>query len=325
MIHINRRVILAASAVALSMPSWSQTSEKYPSRPIRMVVAFAAGGPGDILTRLVAHQMTEVLGQNVIVENKPGANGETGTVHVAQSPADGYTVLQVSTVQTINMALRDNIRYNLNRDFEPVAHAFEAPLVLVSPGTAPYKNVQGLLTYAKSKPEGIVYGSGGTGTVGHLSSELFRRSAGFQAIHAPYPGTGAAMNDLAGGRLDYFFSTIADSIGHIKSGRLKALAVTSTGRDPVLPGVPAMSEIGYRDINPLVSWGFMVPKGTPPAVVKVLQEAIAKSVNSPNVQKKLISMSVTPNFGGPEVLASSITRDFNIWSQVIKTANIQPN
>jgi tripartite-type tricarboxylate transporter receptor subunit TctC len=319
----------AAAAVLLACVSiaWSpltQAQDKYPSKPIRLVVPFAAGGPGDILARLLASQLPTQLGQNVIVDNRPGANGETGTENAARSPPDGYTILQVSTVQTISMALQEKLRYDLLRDFEPVSYAFEAPLVLVTPGSSPVRTVPALIAAARSRREGLSYGTGGVGTVGHLTAELFKRSAGITAVNVPYKGNGAAMGDLIGGRLDFYFATVAESQGNVKNGRLNALAVTSRSRVQGLPDTPTMAESGFPTLTPLVTWGFMVPKGTPAPIVKQLHEAIAKSIALPALQERLHTLGVTANVGDGNALATSIHSDLVTWRQVIRSANIQP-
>jgi len=321
-----RRGLLAGivASIALAGAPGVSSQDRYPSKPIRIVVPFAAGGPGDILGRIVAAQLQEVLGQSVIVDNRPGANGEPGTEYVAKSAPDGYTILQVSTVQTISMALQERLRYDLLRDFDPVSYVFEAPLVLVTPGTAAQRTVPSLVAYAKTKPEGLSYGTGGVGTVGHLSAELFKRSTGISAVNVPYKGNGAAMSDLVGGRLDFYFATIAESVGHIKGGRLNALAVSSKTRSRVLPDVPTMGEAGFSNFTPVASWGFMVPRNTPAPIVRQLSDAIAKGVGAPAVQERLQTLGVASNIGGPDALASSIRSDLTTWGQVIKAANIRP-
>ena len=301
----------------------SHATETYPSKPIRIVVPFSAGGPGDILARLVAAQLPAELGQTVIVDNRPGANGEIGTEQVARAEPDGYTVLQVSTVQVISMALQPTLRYDLLRDFEPVSYAVESPLVLLTGTETAQKTVAGLIEYAKQKPDGLTYGAGGVGTVGHLSSELFKRAAGIPAIGVPYKGNGAAMGDLIGGRLDFYFATVAESSANIKAGRLNALAVTSSVRDPRIPEIPTMAEVGFPNVNGLVSWGFMLPKNTPQPIVKRLSDAITASIDSPSFQKQLDTLGLTANVGGPEVLASAIRKDYSLWRNVITEANIQ--
>lgn len=313
-------LIAAASAACLPL---AQAQDKFPSRPIRLVVPFAAGGPGDILARLVATEMHTHLGQPVVVDNRPGASGETGTEQVAKSPADGYTILQTSTVLTVSMALRDNLRYDLLRDFEPVTYAFEAPLVLVTPGSSPHKTVASLIAYAKRKPEGLTYGTGGVGTVGHLTAELFKRRADIAAVNVPYKGNGAAMADLIGGRLDFYVATVGEAVGNIKEGKLNALAVTAKSRLSVLPDVPTTIEAGFTGLSPLVTWGFVVPKRTPAPIVRQLHEAIAKAVAAPATQERLHAMSITADVRDGSALTASIQSELSTWRQVIKAANIQ--
>lgn len=315
--------LLLSSALAV-VPFGASAEASFPSRALKIVVPFSAGGPGDILARVVASQLQETLGQSVVVDNRPGANGEPGTEQAARAEPDGYTILQTSTVQTISMVLRPVLRYDLLRDFEPVTYTFEAPLVLLTPSASSVKTVDELISLAAKSPDGLMYGTGGVGTAGHLTSEMFKRSANIQATSVPYKGTGAAVGDLIGGRLDFYFGTVADSIGNVSSGRLNALAVTSRQRDAMLPDVPTMTEAGFSELDPLVSWGFMVPKGTPAAIVDRLHNAIATSIAEPAVQERLRTLGVTSNVGGGEKLKNAIQKDLELWGNTIRQANIKP-
>lgn len=327
---VSRRTATASLLAAAAAPAGLLTSpgllaqERYPSKPIRLVVPFAAGGPGDILARMLAAQLPAQLGQSVIVDNRPGASGETGTEEVARAPADGYTLLQVATVQTILMALKEKVRYDLLRDFDAISYAFEAPLVLVTPGTGQVRTVAQLIAAAKAQAQGLNYGTGGIGTVGHLTAELFKRRASISATNVPYKGTGAAMGNLLGGRLDFYLATPAESIGHIRSGKLHALAVTSRSRISVLPDTPTLIESGMANTTAVATWGFMAPKGTPAPILRQLHEAISKAIATPAVQERLETLSIASNVGDGVALATSIQADLAQWRQVIKAANIQP-
>jgi tripartite-type tricarboxylate transporter receptor subunit TctC len=274
--------------------------DRFPSKPLRIIVTFGAGGSGDLVARTLAGQLGEVLGQPVIVENRPGGAAIPGTEYVANAPADGYTILQYTTMLAVNMVLQPRLPYDLFRDFTPLSYAFEAPLVLLTPGTSPSRKIDELLAFAKSSPQGISFGHGGSGSMSHLSGELFKRSVGIDAVSVPYKGNGRAMNDLIAGRLDYYFSTVSDVLPNIKAGRLNALAVTSTQRDPSLPNVPTMVELGYKDFTPVVSWGYLVPRNTPGPIVKQLQDAIAKANGAPAMQERLNAVGATSrDSGGP--------------------------
>jgi len=298
--------------------------DKFPSKPVNIVVTFGAGGVGDILARALAIQLTETLSQSVIVENRPGGSGVPGTQYVARAPADGYTILQYTTTLALNQIMRPNLSYDLLRDFIPLSFSFEAPVLLLTPGTSPNRKLSELVAYAKSQPRGISFGHGGSGSMSHLSSELLKREMGVDAVSIAYKGNGPAMTDLIGGRLDYYFAAVADSVANVQAGRLNALAITGTERDPSLPNVPTMIELGYKNFTPTIGWGFFVPKATPAPVAKQLQDAFAKAISAPAFQERLRSLGTTSkNSGGPDVLAAKVKEEIARWGPIIKAANIQ--
>lgn len=314
---------LLSLAVGLAVPASAQPA--FPSKPMRIIVTFGAGGSGDLLARALAQELGDILGQSVIVENRAGGNAIPGTEYAAKAPADGYTILEYSSTLAVNMVLQPGLSYDLFRDFTPIAYTFEAPLVLLTPATGPHRQVSDLIAFAKSNPKGISFGHGGVGSMSHLSGELFKRSMGIDAVSVAYKGNAPAMTDLIGGRLDYYFATLSDVLPNIKAGRLHAVAITSTQRDPMLPGVPTMVELGYKDFTPTTSWGFMVPKGTPPAVVKQLQDAIAKALGRPAMQERLAAVGAnSKGAGGPEVLTARMKAEIARWEPVIKAAHIKP-
>lgn len=319
-----RGCLLALAGVALGPQAMAQ--DKFPSKPIRIVVAFGAGGSGDLMARTLAAKLGEELGQSVVVENRPGGSAIPGTDHVAKAPPDGYTILQYTNTLAVNMVLQPSLPYDLFRDFTPLAYVSEAPLVLMTPGTSPNRKVPELLAFAKASPKGISFGHGGTGSMSHLSGELFKRATGIDAVSVAYKGNGPAMSDLIGGRLDYYFSTVSDMLPNIKAGRLQALAVTSPQRDPLLPEVPTMVELGFKDFTPMVSWGYLAPKNTPPAIAKQLQDAILKVTASPAMQERLQAVGATSkNAGGAEVMTAKMKAEIARWAPVIKAANIKPD
>ncbi|QDL38624.1 Bug family tripartite tricarboxylate transporter substrate binding protein [Rhodoferax sediminis] len=312
-------VTLAASA----SPAL-QAQEKYPSRPIRIIVPFTAGGVGDTVARIISQPLGELLGQSVIVENRPGGDSVTGTEYAARMPPDGYTILQVSTPQTINMVLREKPRYDLLRDFAPVARVAGSTLVLVVPATASPRSVADLIAYGKTKPGGLSYGSGAVGSVGHLSGELLKRAGGVTALHVPYKGNSAVIPDLVGGRLDFFFASQPEAVQGVAGGHLRALAVTATRRVPTFPDVPTMIESGFPGFDPASNYGYLVPAGTPAPVVRQLGDAIGKVVASPAVQERFQALGLTSSFGGPDELAATLKGEIARWGQVVKAANIRP-
>jgi tripartite-type tricarboxylate transporter receptor subunit TctC len=315
--------VLAVTGLGLSCPAIAQ--DKFPSKPLRIIVTFGAGGSGDILARALGQELGEVLGQPVIVENRAGGNAITGTEYAAKAPADGYTILQFTSTLAVNMVLQPGLPYDLFRDFTPIAYTFDAPLVLLTPAAGPNQKLSDLLAYAKANPKAISFGHGGVGSMSHLSGELFKRSMGIDAVSVAYKGNAPAMTDLIGGRLDYYFSTVSDVLPNIKSGRLHALAVTSTQRDPMLPNVPTMVELGYKDFTPTTSWGYLVPKNTPAPIVKQLEDAISKALSRPVMQERLSMVGANSRgAGGPEVMTARMKAEITRWQPVIKAANIKP-
>ena len=248
-----------------------------------------------------------------------------GTEYVAKAPADGYTILLYTSTLAVNMALQPGLPYDLFRDFAPVACTFDVPLALLTPASGPHQKVNDLVAFAKTHPRGLSFGHGGVGSMSHLSGELFKRAMGIDAVTVGYKGNAPAMTDLIGGRLDYYFATVSDVLPHIKADRLHALAVTSTQRDPMLPNVPTMVELGYKDFTPVTSWGFLVPKATPPVIVKQLRDAIAKALGRPVMQERLAVVGASSKgAGGPDILTARMKSEIARWEPVIKAVNIKP-
>lgn len=314
---------LFATLACLAAPVL-QAQDRFPSKPIRIIVPFTAGGVGDTVARILNTPLGDLLGQSVIVENRPGGDSVPGTIYSAKAPADGYTIMQVSTPQTINMVLRDKPGYDLLRDFAPVAPAVTGNLVLVVPATSPARSVADLVAYAKTRPGGLSYGSGAIGSVGHLSGELLKRATGMNALHVPYKGNSAVIPDLVGGRLDFFFSSQPEAVQGAAAGHLRALAVTSPRRVPTFPDVPTMIEAGLPNFESASNYGYVVPANTPPAVVKQLHEALARVLAMPSVQERFKGVGLTVIPGGPDELTAILKGEISRWGQVVKSAGIRP-
>src|SRR5258706_861993 len=311
------------ACVVYIAPAILHAQEKYPSKPIRIIVPFAAGGVGDTLARIISTPLAEQLGQPVIVDNRPGGDSVIGTEYAAGAAPDGYTILQVSTTQAINMVLREKTRYDLLRDFAPVARAVSSTLVLVVAASSPHRTVADLVAYAKSKPGGLSYGSGGIGSVGHLSGELLKRASGISALHVAYKGNSAVIPDLIGGRIDFLFASQPEAVQGVAGGQLRALAVTATRRVPGFPAVPTMIESGFQGFDPSGNYGYMVPARTPTMIVKQLHEAIAKVVAMTAVQERFQAVGFTSNIGGPEEMAATVKGELSRWGQIVKAENIR--
>lgn len=318
--HI-RRTLMACIVCIASPMLYAQ--DGYPSKPIRIIVPFTAGGIGDTVARIIGTRLVEQLGQPVLVENRAGGDSVIGTQFAAKAAPDGYTILQVSTPQTINMVLRKNPPFNLLRDFTPVARAVHSTLVLVVPASSPNQSVSDLVSFGKSKSGGLSYGSGGIGSVGHLSGELLKRSAGLSALHVPYKGNAAVIPDLVGGRLDFFFASQPEAVQGAAGGHIRALAVTATQRVPTFPAVPTMIEAGFPGFDPSSNYGYMVPANTPAPIVRQLHEAIAKVIASPGVQERFKSLGLTSNIGSPDEWSTTLKAEIVRWGKVVEAANIQ--
>jgi tripartite-type tricarboxylate transporter receptor subunit TctC len=314
---------LAAGAAALPAVSRVARAQAYPSRPVRIIVGFPAGGALDLVVRLVGQWLSEHLGQPFVIENRPGAASNIGTEVVVRAPADGYTLLGVSAINAINATLYDKLNFNFVRDVAPVASIMHVPFVMAVNPAVPVKTVPEFIAYAKSNPGKIAFASFGTGTGSHVAAELFKMRAGIKMLHVPYRGEAPALTDLIGGQVQVCFSTLPGSIQFIKAGKLRPLAVTTAKRQGVLPDVPTLSDFvtGYEASG----WsGVGAPKDTPTEVIDKLNNAINAALTDPRMEAKLSEL-------GGEVLALSpadfgklIAAETDKWGKVIRAANIKP-
>lgn len=298
-------------------------AEDYPAKPVRIIVPFAPGGGTDLVARLTAQKLSERLGQQFIVENRSGAGGVIGSDLVAKSKPDGYTLVVVSGSHTINPSLYRHLPYDTLRDFAPVTNLVAGPALLVVHPSVPANNVRELIALAKAKPGTLSFASSGNGSPPHLGGELFKWKAGVDMIHVPYKGNGPAYADLIGGQVSLMFPNIATSLQHVQSGRLRALAVTSRTRIRVAPDIPTVAESGLPGYE-LNSWfGLLAPADTPPAVLRLLQQEIAKIYQLPEVREKIVSQGVEPVANTPAEFAVEIKAEMAQWSQLFKAANIK--
>ncbi len=307
---------LAGVAAALALAAGAQ-AQTYPSKPITWVVPFTAGGVTDTTSRAVGKRLGELLGQQIVIENRPGAGGGVGTEQVSRAPADGYTVLY-GTAGTLasNIALYKNLRYKQS-DFKLVHAMFATPTILAVNASKPFKTTADLVAFAKKNPERLTYGSAGAGTGTHLTAELFQDAAGIKLIHVPYKGSAPAVNDLIGGTTDLGFDYPVTLLPHIQSGRLRALAVTGSHRLAALPDVPTMAELGFPQAE-ATSWSsIVVPAGTPDAIVKTLADALATALADPAVVKPIEANGSTTLVG----YRDQKFKDF-LASETVKWANV---
>ena len=280
-------MLFAAIVVAAPGPGHAQT---YPSRPIQLVVAFLPGGVGDIVGRAVADKLSATLGQPVTVENRPGSTGAAGTRSVVRATPDGYTLLVGQTTEiVINRALSGDLGYSPDKDLQPVAFIADMPLALATLSTAPYATVDDLVKAARASPRGLLFGSGGPGTPGHLAGELLRYRTKARMTHVPFEGGGPALEGLLNGRVDFYFPVLVTAMPQITSGQVKALAVTSAKRAPTLPNVPTLTEANIKDIDVSHWVGIFAPGGTPDALVAKLNTAVNDVLAQPEVKQRLVS------------------------------------
>ncbi|SPC05140.1 tripartite tricarboxylate transporter substrate binding protein [Cupriavidus oxalaticus] len=308
-----RKVAVAVAAAIVSLPAFA-----YPTKAITVIVPQAPGGANDAVARLVLQNLSERIGQSIIVENRPGAGGNIGIQAAAKSPADGYTLLlTVGSSLTINPAIYKNIPFDPRKDFEPIALVATAPYVLVVNPSLPVSSVKDLIAMAKQKPSQIDYASGGNGTPNHLFAEMFNLKAGVKLNHVPYKGAAAAATDVVSGRVPVTFGSLPGVMPFVKAGKLKALGVATEKRSPLLPGVPAIGETvpGYA----ATSWyALFAPAGTPKDVVAKLQVETNNVLRSKAVQEKLALQGAEAAGGTPEQLAELVNRELVQWAKVVK-------
>jgi tripartite-type tricarboxylate transporter receptor subunit TctC len=313
---------LAAGAAALSAVSRFARAQAYPTRPVRIVVGFAPGGAGDITTRLMGQWLSERLGQQFIIDNRPGAGSNIGTEVVVNAPPDGYTLLMVGVFNAINATLYDKLNFNFIRDIAPVAGVIRVSLVMVVNPSVPANTVPEFIAYAKANPHKLNMASVGTGTGGHIAGELFKMMAGVDMVHVPYRGGGSVFNDLLGGQVQVMFATTVGSIGYIRAGRLRALAVTTATRSETLPDLPTMDSLlpGYEAS---VWYGIGAPKNTPAEIIDTLNKEINAALADPKLKARLADVGGTVLAGSPADFGKLIADETENWAKVIKSAGIK--
>jgi tripartite-type tricarboxylate transporter receptor subunit TctC len=312
----------SALALPLALPIGSAFALDYPTRPVRFIVGYPAGGSTDIVARLVGQKLSERLGQQFVIENKPGAGNNIGTETVVKADPDGYTVLLINPANFINASLYVNLNFNFIRDIAPVAAFNRVPNVMtVAPGV-PAKNVSEFIAYVKANPGKVNLASSGNGTSVHLSGELFMAMSGAKMLHVPYRGAAPATTDLLGDRVQVMFDNMPSIIGHIRGGALRALAVTTATRSPELPDVPTVAETvpGYEAS---ALFGMGAPKKTPPEIIAKLNKEINAVLADPEVKKRLIELGGDPVIATPEEFGAMIAAETEKWEKVVKFAGIK--
>ena len=319
------KLIATAVAVALGAAALPlRAQEGYPNKPIKFVVGFPAGGPTDIVARMIAEKLRESLGQQVLVENRPGAAGNLAADAVAKSAADGYTLLYASSSIATSPGLYENLPFNVKRDLVPVTETVSVPMVLVVNAQVPGANLREFIQYAKANPGKLNFASSGNGTVTHLAAVVFGQRNGLQAQHVPYRGTAPALADLIAGNVQYTLGTINTALPFIRDGRLRALAVTGLSPAASLPGVPTLDESGMKGFEASAWQGVMAPAGTPPAIVNRLAGEIQRALNRPELKAQLDAQDAVIRASAPAKFGEYIGTEIARWTQVIKDTGTKP-
>ena len=317
-------LLLAACAAALPAAARSASAQAYPTRPVRIIVTTTPGGAPDILARLMGPWLSERLGQQFVVENRPGGGNNIGTEAVVRAPPDGHTLLLVTTNNAINMTLYDKLNFNFIRDIAPVAGVVRVPNVMEVNPSFPAKTAPEFIAYAKANPNKLNFGSGGNGTASHMQFELFKLMSGVSMVHVSYRGSAPALTDLLSGQIQLMFDPMPSSIGHIKAGKLRALAVTTATRSEVLPDLPTVRDFvpGYE----ASTWfGIVAPTNTPTEIIEKLNNAINAGLADPKIKARLAEMGGMLLAGSPADFGRLIAEETDKWGQVIRTANIKPD
>jgi tripartite-type tricarboxylate transporter receptor subunit TctC len=315
-------VVCAAALLIVAMPvAWAQAA--YPNKPITMIVPFPAGGLTDVLGRLIAVELGKSLGQTVVVDNRAGAGGNVGMQQLVKSAPDGYTISMIITSHAINMSLNRNSGYDVQRDLAPIRLLVMSTNVLTVHPSVPARTVQELIDLQRNRKYPLSFSSSGNGTTPHLSGELFKNMAGIEMTHVPYKGAAPAINDLLGGQVQLGFNSVSEQLQNIRSGKLRALGVTSARRSPLLPDVPAIAETPGMQKYEINGWlGVVAPAGTPPAVIELLSNRIGEILRRPDIRERFeTSMAITAVDEGPESFRRFIAAEVERWRTVVKLAN----
>ena len=324
---MHRRQLIASLTVAAVVPGAARAQAAWPqAKPIRMVVPFPAGGATDILGRAVAQRLATALGQQVVVDNKPGAGGTIGSDLVAKAPADGYTLLMAtSSTHSIGPALNPKMPYDAFRDFAPIAHVANAPSVLIVGKDFPARDARELIDLLRRNPGRYNFGSSGIGTYPHLSAEMFKwRAGGLFVVHIPYRGTGLVITDLVAGQIAFLMDSAVSAQSHIRDGKVRALAVSGTRRSASLPNVPTFQELGVSGMEFGNWFGMFAPAGTPPDLVQRLNRELNAMVRSPELAERFDRLGAEPVGSTPEQFAKTVRDEHDSWVGVIARAKIKP-
>ena len=315
-------VIAVIGDASLGAAAHAQGGTNYPSKPIRLIVGFTPGGPNDLIARELAIELGKRLKQTIVVENRPGANGEIGTALVAKAIPDGHTLFFGSSGSlAISPGLQEKLPYDTIRDFVPIAGVASSPMLLLVSANSKYNSVADLVAAARARRGALSYASAGSGSPTHLSVVLLESLASFHTLHVPYKGGGPALVDLMGGQVDYYFGGIATALPFVKDGRLKAISITSSARSTLLPTVPAISESGFPGYESVNWYGVLAPAGTPKEIVLILSSAIVAVMEMPQFRKRLADLGAEVLNMGPDQFGNFIKAEILKWANVVRLTN----
>lgn len=309
-----------AAALWLALPAAALAQQAYPSKPVRVVVPYPPGGPTDIVARTVSQKLAEQTGQSFVVENRAGAGGNLGAELVARAQPDGYTLLVATTAHAINPSLFRNLSYQLAKDLAPVSLLTSGPLVLVTNPAVAASNVQDLIALAKAKPGSLNFASSGNGQSTHLAAELFSSQAGIRMTHLPYKGSAPALADLMAGQASLMFDTMLSAMPHVRSGKLRALAVTSSARSPAAPDIPTVAESGLPGYEAIAWNGLMVPAGTPAETVARLSALVKAVLEQPDVKERFAGQGFATAWMQPDAFGRFLQAEIDKWATVVKAS-----
>ncbi|HEX2827298.1 MAG TPA: tripartite tricarboxylate transporter substrate binding protein [Burkholderiales bacterium] len=317
---MKRYQALMAIAALAAMPALAQ---QYPTKPIRYISPYPAGGGNDTLLRILADKVGEQMGQRIIVDNRPGANTIVGTELMVKSPPDGYTFLLIPNTFATNPAFYPKLPYDTVKDVTPVAQVALSPQMIVAHPSFPAKTVKELLAMARTKPGALTYGTSGTGSIGHLAGLLLTSMTGVTLTHVPYKGTAPAVNDLMGGHIPLMVSSMISTLPQVRNGRLKIIALTTAHRAKALPDVPTIAESGVPGYDCTLWYGILAPARTPEAIVRRMNAELGTALKSPDVVEKLSTQAVEPHHTSPEQFAALIRNELGKWDKVIRTSGVK--
>lgn len=313
---------LLASALLFGVVSAVPAADTYPQRPVRLIIPYPPGGAGDIVGRMLATSLSAGLGQQMVNDNRGGGGQVIASQIAASAPPDGYTLFLASATHSINPALRNNLPYDTLKDFLPITLVAESPLVFVAHPSLKVGSIRDLIAAAKAQPGRINYASSGPGSGGHMSVELLQSMTGINVVHIPYKGAGPALVDVVAGQVQIICTSPLPSMPHVKSGRLRALGMTSLARSPAYPDIPAVSETvpGYQST---LWYALLAPAKTPPAIIKRVHDETLKSLAAPQMREQMLALGATPVGNSPQELQTFVSKEIQMWTRLVKQANIR--